>query len=359
MDYPIRVLCVFSTLDRGGAESMCMNLYRKIDRSKVQFDFVKHTPNKGSYEDEITSLGGYIYIAPEYRVNNHFFYCGWWERHFRNHPEHLIIHGHYFTISAVYFKVAKKFERITVGHIHATRVDSKLKSLYVKAIKYYADYKLACSTEAGKWVYNSYSFKVFPNAIDLDLFRYSQPIRQEMRARLGLSDELTLGTVANMSRVKNPMGLIDIFLEIYRIVPKTKLIWVGEGNLRKAIEDRIKLESIEEQIIMLGAREDVPNVLQAMDVFLLPSFNEGLPVSVIEAQASGLPCYLSDAITKDADITGMCCFLPIDQPESWANKILNSNNVRIDTSRLIKASGYDITTTVELLQSFYLELIAD
>ena len=107
MDYPIRVLCVFSTLDRGGAETMCMNLYRKIDRTNVQFDFVKHTSPKGAYEDEITSLGGYIYRAPEYRVNKHFIYCRWWERHFRNHPEHIIIHGHYFTISAVFSVYAK------------------------------------------------------------------------------------------------------------------------------------------------------------------------------------------------------------------------------------------------------------
>ena len=359
MDYPIRVLCVFSTLDRGGAETMCMNLYRKIDRTKVQFDFVKHTSPKGAYEDEITSLGGYIYRAPEYRVNNHFIYCRWWERHFRNHPEHIIIHGHYFTISAVYFRVAKEFGRITVGHIHATKVNSKIKSLYIKAIKYYADYKLACSAEAGKWVYKTYSFKVFPNAIDLDKFRYSQPIRQEMRYRLGLSDELTLGTVANLSKVKNPMGLIDIFLEINRIMPKTKLIWVGEGNLRKAIEDRIKLENIEENIIMLGAREDVSNVLQAMDVFLLPSFNEGLPVSVIEAQASGLPCLLSDKITNDVDITGMCCFLFFFQPECWARTILNMNSIRMDTSHYIKEAGFDINSTAEILQKFYMELVSD
>lgn len=357
MDYPIRVLCVFSTLDRGGAESMCMNLYRKIDRSKVQFDFVKHTPNKGAYEDEITSLGGYIYIAPEYRVNNHFIYCGWWKRHFRNHPEHLIIHGHYFTISAVYFRVAKKFERITIGHIHATRVNSILKSVYVNAIKYYADYKLACSTEAGNWAYKSYPFKVLFNAIDLDIFRYSQPTRQEMRLRLGLNDELILGTVANLSRVKNPMGLIDIFHEVYKLMPRIKLVWVGEGDLRKEIENRIHAEGLEERIILLGVREDVPNVLQAMDKFLLPSFNEGLPVSVIEAQASGLPCYLSDTITKDVDITGRCCFLSVDQPEIWAKEILKENSAREDTSRYIRDAGYDINATVEFLQDFYLKLV--
>lgn len=359
MSKPIRVLCVFSLLDRGGAETMCMNLYRKIDRSKVQFDFVKHTSNKGAYEDEIRDLGGFIYTAPEYRVKNHFSYCRWWKKHFLNHPEHVIVHGHYFTISAVYFNVAKKFGRITVGHIHATRVDSIVKSLYVKAIKYHADYKFACSTEAGKWIYKPYDFKVFPNAVDLDKFRYSQTIREKMRMQLGLTDELTLGTVANFSIVKNPMGLIDIFYEIYRRMPNVKLMWVGEGGLRTEIENRIRAKNLEERIILLGEREDVPDLLQAMDAFILPSFNEGLPVSVIEAQSSGLPCYLSNTITKDVDITGICKFLPVDKPRLWAECILNRDYYRFDTSVYIKEAGYDINTTAESIQKFYMGLVVD
>lgn len=353
MNYPIRVLCVFSTLDRGGAETMCMNLYRKIDRSKIQFDFVKHTPNNGAYEDEIRNLGGNIYNAPEYRVKNHFSYCRWWERHFIKHPEHVIIHGHYFTISAVYFKVAKEFGRITIGHIHATRVNSTIKSFYVKAIKYYADYKFACSTAAGKWIYNQHRFMVFPNAIDLDEFRFSESIRRKMRMDFGLSDELTFGTVANLSKVKNPMGLVDIFSEICKIIPDAKLIWVGTGNLREEIENRIHEDNIEDRVIMLGVREDVPDILQALDVFLLPSFNEGLPVSAIEAQATGIPCFLSDTITTEVDITGQCTFLPIDQPRQWAETIKKHKIDRKDTSNAIINAGYDIQTTVKWLQKFY------
>ena len=354
MNYPIRVLCVFSTLDRGGAETMCMNLYRKIDRSKVQFDFVKHTPDKGAYEDEIRSLGGDIYTAPEYKVKNHFSYCRWWKKHFINHPEHVIIHGHYFTISAVYFMVAKKYGRITVGHIHASNIKSTIKKIYLKFIKYETDYPLACSRQAGEWIYGKRPFTVLKNALDTYEYKYNDSVRREYRELLGFKEELIIGTVANFSEVKNPMGLIDIFIEVLHTVPSAKLLWVGEGILRNRIEKRIKQEYIDGSVVLLGKRNDVSKLLQAMDVFLLPSFNEGLPLSVIEAQAAGLPCFISDKITRETDITNLCCFLPIDQPKYWAQAITNNHIRRIDTSDLVKKAGYDANVTACWLQNFYI-----
>ena len=120
MKYPVHVLCVMSTLDRGGAESMVMSLFRKIDKEKVLFDFVKHTNQIGAYEDEIKELGGKIYIAPRYKIINHLAYRRWWREFLELHPEYKLIHGHFFTISAVYFKVAQSLSRITIGHSHST-----------------------------------------------------------------------------------------------------------------------------------------------------------------------------------------------------------------------------------------------
>ena len=352
-EYPIRVLCVFSTLDRGGAESMCMNLYRNIDRQKVQFDFVKHTPRIGSFEEEIRSLGGRIFEAPRFKVYNYLQYAHWWNKHLEKHHEHQIIHGHFFSISAVYFRIAKLKGRKTVGHIHASAADSRLKEILEKQISRYADYAFACSTEAGKWIYKDRPFEVVHNAIDIDEFRFSKQKRKEIRKQLGLGDELTCGTVANLSQVKNPMGLIDIFIEINRVKPQTKLIWVGNGALREEVDNRIKREKLEDKIMMLGMRADVPSLLQAMDAFLLPSFNEGLPVSVIEAQASGLPCFISESITREVDVTGLCHFLSIDNPYMWTKEILKDVGARSDTGDLIRKAGYDIKTTVETLEEFY------
>ena len=361
MNSPIRVLCVFSTLDRGGAESMCINLYRHIDRAKVQFDFVKHTTKKCAFDDEIRDLGGRIYIAPRFKGYNILSYQLWWKKHFANHPEHQIIHGHFFTISTVYFAVAKQEKRITVGHIHASRSDSVLKALLEKRISKYTDYPIACSEEAGRWIYGNRAFSVLHNAVDTKIFRYNPETRKIIRNKLGLDDSLTLGTTANFSTVKNPMGLIDIFLAVKKKNPKIKMIWAGDGVLRDEIENRLSKEGITKDVYLLGSRDDIPSLLQAIDVFLLPSFREGLPVSVIEAQAAGLPCFISNRITRDVDITGLCHFLPLVQPdnwaEQWADTILVDRTKREDRSSEICESGYDIQSTSKWLSDLYLTII--
>lgn len=354
---PIRILCVFSCLDRGGAESMCMNLYRHIDRERIQFDFVKHTDKRGHFEEEIRNLGGKIYEAPRYNGYNHMTYVRWWKKHFESHPEHQIVHGHYFTISALYFKVAKKCGRTTIGHIHSSASDSIIKSFLVHKISKYSDYNLACSQEAGNWIYGKKKFTVMKNAIDAEAFRVNHENREQYRQKFGFDHNITvLGTVANFSAVKNPKGLLDIFVAIHKINPNTRLLWVGEGQCRAEIEKRIKEEQLESKVKLLGARKDVAYVLQAMDAFLLPSFHEGLPVSVIEAQAAGLKCFISDCVTDEADITERCDFLPLHQENVWAEKILNTDLAKIDTSQMIKTAGYDITTTSKWLEEFYVKM---
>lgn len=362
MNKPIRVLCVMSTLDRGGAESMVMSLFRCMDKDAVIFDFVKHTNKEGSFEAEIQRLGGKIYTAPRYRVVNSFEYIGWWRRFLKRHTEYTIIHGHFFTISSVYFSVAKKLGRKTVAHIHATKTSKEhvdrpfvhfLSNILINRIEKYSDYCMACSTEAGKWVFKKKPFTILKNAVDVDKFRLSSDKRTAIRRQLNVENQLILGTVANLSYVKNPMGLLDILIAVKKKNPNTKLIWVGEGEQRKKIEERIRREKLEDSVLLLGVRNDVQDILQAFDVFLLPSFNEGLPVSIIEAQAAGLPCFLSDRVTREADITGLCRFLPINNPIIWSTEILENQIQRRDTKELIIKAGYDICATAQWLQKFY------
>ena len=195
------------------------------------------------------------------------------------------------------------------------------------------------------------------NAIDAEAFRVNHENREQYRQKFGFDHNITvLGTVANFSAVKNPKGLLDIFVAIHKINPNTRLLWVGEGQCRAEIEKRIKEEQLESKVKLLGARKDVAYVLQAMDAFLLPSFHEGLPVSVIEAQAAGLKCFISDCVTDEADITERCDFLPLHQENVWAEKILNTDLAKIDTSQMIKTAGYDITTTSKWLEEFYVKM---
>lgn len=354
---PIRVLCVFSSLETGGAESMCMNLYRAIDRSRIQFDFVKHTHEKGAFEDEITSLGGRIFEAPRFKIYNYFSYRAWWMRHLKAHPEHRIIHGHFFTISSVYFGFAKKLGRKTVGHIHASCEYKGLKKYFVNKIAKTADYRIACSRQSGERYYHGSPFFVLNNALDTDKFAYNENVRNAVREKLKLGDSYVLGTVANFSAVKNPFGLIEIFKSVKALRADAKLVWVGEGSLRSEIEEKIKSEGLEGSVLLLGRRNDVHELLQAMDAFLLPSFSEGLPLSVIEAQASGLPCFLSEGVTKDVDVTGMCRFIPLSDTGKWAHEIYGAQPCSRITKEKISAAGYDVHTTAAWIENFYSEMI--
>ena len=357
---PIRVLCVFSTLDRGGAESMCMNLYRNIDRSKVQFDFVKHTHEKGAFEDEIISLGGRIYEAPRYKIYNYLQYRHWWITHLKKHSEHQIVHGHFFTISAVYFQFARELGRITIGHCHSAKpngesLKSRLKAHSMKRVEKLSSYCLACAEESGNWLYPHRKFKVINNAIDTQEFAFSGEKRQVIRNKLGLADEFVVGHVGNIAPVKNHTFLLDVFKEIHKIKHNSKLVLVGNGS-QDELKQKAKRLGIDDDVIFTGARNDVSDILQSFDVFAFPSLSEGLPVTVVEAQAAGLKCFISEAVTKEVDITGRCEFLPIVDPKLWADKILSSELTKVDTSEQIKAAGYDIHTTAKQLQRFYLKI---
>lgn len=361
MSNPIRVLCVFSKLDRGGAETMCMNLYRNMDRSKVQFDFVKHCGAEGSYEREIQELGGQIYEAPRFVGYNLFSYGRWWKNHLKHHPEHYIVHGHFFTISAIYLGMAKKLGRVTIGHSHSSRpmrydMKSRIKAVLQYPIEKVSDHCFACSERAGKWLFPHKSFVVLNNAVPTERFSFNDAVRKSVRTEFGIGDdEPVIGIVGSLAPVKNPFGTISIFKEFRKSCGKGKLLWIGAGDLYTQIEETIRQEGIADSVIMTGVRSDVDRLLQAMDVFILPSFTEGLPVVLVEAQAAGLPCLVSEAVTKDTDLTGLCKFLPLDDYMRWADEIsVAVKKERRDTSAQIAEAGYDIQTTAKWLEEFYL-----
>lgn len=370
MDLPIRVLCVMSTLGRGGAETMVMNLFRNIDSDSVVFDFVKHSHGKDAYEDEIIALGGKIYEAPRYRIYNHISYQNWWKRFFWDHPEYQIIHGHYFNFSSVYFKIAKKFNRITVGHSHCTPVpkgteenalSATILNYYVSKVEKYSDYCLACSKDAGLWLFPRKDFSVLYNAIDVDIFRYNRETATRVRKELGLKNAFIVGTVGRFNLQKNPQGILEIFNRIHSVRPESKMLWVGEGPMKEDIINKAKEYGVEDSILFLGERSDVNRLLQCMDVFIFPSFYEGLGIVLIEAQTAGVCCYCSDTIPSEVAITQLCHFLPLDDYEKWVNQIkdLKSGYIHQDTYEQIKAAGYEITSTAKWLKDFYFNILSE
>lgn len=365
----LRILCVFADLNIGGAESMCMNIYRKIDKSKIQFDFVKHSDKKGYFEDEIHKLGGKVFTAPRLKFYNIFQYMHWWKKHLKNHPEHLIIHGHYFTISALFFYVAQKLKRITVAHSHSTAFTNNhrfspsiiIKNRFLSSVEKYSDFCIACSKEAGNFVFPNKKFFILKNAIDTRKFLFNSKPRDQIRKELHYSNsDIVICIVASFTNPKNPFGVIEIFNSIHQNNPNTKLLWVGDGPLRTQFEEKIIEHNLNNSIKLLGIRNDAYNILQAADIFMLASFFEGLPVSVIEAQASGLPCILSDGISMDVSITDLCQFLPIDNPLVWSQAVSKLNYTqRKNTKADIVAAGYDVETTAKWLENFYTEILKE
>ena len=357
----VRILCVFSTLDRGGAETMCMNLYRHINREEIQFDFIKHTHKIGAYEDEIKEMGGRIYEAPRYKLYNHIKYCRWWKNYLRKHPEYKIIHGHFFTISAIYFKIAKKYGRITVGHSHCTEPDknsfkSFLLSYLCKKMDKFSDVRLACSQEAGKWIYKK-DFIVLNNAIETKQFLYNAKEREKVRSAFDLKNRYVIGTIGRIMYQKNPLGIVEIFKATHTQRPDALLMWIGDGPMRKVAENKVKEYGLEHFVLFLGVRADVPSLLQAMDAFILPSFYEGLPVVAIEAQAAGLPCYISDKISSEVKITEMCRLISLDRIGDWVKNLCKRQPDRTNQADEIIKAGYDIQDTALWLSDFYKSLL--
>jgi glycosyltransferase involved in cell wall biosynthesis len=367
MRQPIRILHVLSSLDRGGAETMVINLYRKIDKSKIQFDFVVNSSNKEyDYESEIKLMGGRIFSVPRYCLSNHFSYIKHWKELLKDHPEWKIIHAHHTSVAIIYVNIARSLNRITIVHSHTagsvSNIKSKLKILTRFPLRYKADYLFACSHLASKWMFGKHSDSAYiiNNAIDVNDYSYSHNKRQLKRNEFNINNKFVIGHIGNFTDVKNYPFIIEVFYSVLKRCNNAILILVGNDLNNPNIKLEAKNMGLENKIIFTGVRSDVSDLVQAMDVFLFPSLHEGLPVTLIEAQASGLECIVSDTITNEVKITDQIEFISLHKTaDYWADKILSYKEgyQRRDNSEILKKTGYDIMETAKNLEVFYLKMI--
>lgn len=363
MKYPIRVLQVVTYMGRGGLETMLMNYYRHIDHSKVQFDFLTHREFDGDYDKEIKELGGSVYhlsnlnpLSIGYKTTLNDF--------FGNHPEYKIVHSHLDCMAGIPLKYAKLNNvPIRIAHAHNSNqtkdLKYPLKLFYKRNIKKNANYLFACGDEAGKWMFNTDNFKVLNNAIDAKDYTFNMNIRNDKRKEFGISDDsILVGHVGRFFPQKNHEFLIDIFNQFHKDHPNSYLMLVGEGELKTSIQDKVNTLGLEDYVIFTGLRSDVNELLQAMDVFLFPSLYEGLPVSIIEAQAAGLSCLISDKVPIECKKTDLVYQLSLeDSVKTWAHKIYELSHItRRDTYEEIKESGFDIVENAKWLENFYIDL---
>lgn len=361
MSEPIRVLQVVTYMGRGGLETMLMNYYRNIDRNKVQFDFLTHRDERWDYDDEIESLGGKIYHLPKLNPFSKS-YLNNLDKFFKEHKEYQIVHCHQDCLSGVVLKVAKKNGvKFTIAHSHNANQDKNLKYLIKifekRKIPKYADKLFACGDEAGRWMFNTDNFEVLHNAIDTDLYTYNKEKADKVKKEFGIENKFVVGHVGRFNPQKNHEFLIDIFNEVQKIKEDSVMMLVGDGDLRPEIEQKVRDLGIENKVIFTGVRSDVNELMQAMDVFLFPSLYEGLGIVLIEAQASGLKCVISNTIPKDGVLTDdVTCISLAQSPVVWADEILKYQEYkRTNNKEIIKKANYDIKNNAKVLEKFYIE----
>ena len=355
---------MIGSLNIGGSQAMIMNIYRKINKRKVQFDFIVDHGTELYYADEIKKLGGKIFIFPTFKGSNILNVVQYWNKFFREHPEYKVLHSHVRSYATIYLPIAKKYGVKTIIHSHSTSngkgLSSIVKLIMQYPLRYQADYLFSCSKEAGEWLFGKKAIKsnryyMIRNAIDSKIYCRDGRIRKKYRQQLGISDDESLYIhVGRLHEAKNHVFLLNVFRAVLNKEKKSKLILVGNGDLYKFIKSEIQKLKISENVIMLGARNDVAELLISADYFLFPSKWEGLPVTVVEAQAAGLPCYVSNNITRDVNVSKLVRNISIDDGiEPWVKEIIKHDMHYEDVSNEIIESGFDIGSSVRWITNFY------
>ncbi len=374
----IRVLQVFTIMNRGGAESMIMNYYRKLDRNKIQFDFLVHRKEKAAFDDEIESLGGKIYrfdpISPFFPKP----YYNALRAFFKEHSEYSIIHSHLNTFSSFPLKIAREFNipcRIAHAHIAIDKVslssffDQKesLKETFKKVVKLQlkkrvkknATHLFSCGEKAGNWLFGDTPFTTMNNAIDTEKFTYNEVTSKAYKQEFNLQDEIVIGHIGRFVSQKNHSFLLQIFAALLKRQANYTLVLIGDGPLRASLEKEAETLKIINKVHFLGVRTDIPQLCQMMDLFVFPSFYEGLPVTLIEAQASSLKIFASDSITNEVHLTDNIQFLSINESaDTWAKKITELDAIeKIDQTEKIVKANYDIVSNTIQIQEFYTQQV--
>lgn len=367
MGEPIKILHVVGRMDRGGTEALLMNLLRTIDREKFQYDFVEQTEDRCHHDDEIERLGSKIYRVPHISIIKLREYRKWWRDFFQEHPEYHIVHGHSRGSAPIYLDEAKKAGRITIAHCHNNSHGKGIRGLarfiWQLPLRRIADHNFACSYDSGISQYGRHGkFKLVKNGIQIERYLWNETYRNKHRRALNVEQNFVVGNVSRFEPQKNHVYLIRIFAEIKKRQENAKLLLVGAGTLEADLRRLISSFNLEKDVIFTGVRADVNELLQAMDAFVFPSHFEGLPLALVEAQTASLPCFGSEkAITSEVKLTDLMHYIPLEQsPAYWAEYILSHTipvQQRCDQSQAIIDAGFDIRTTAEQLNNFYMDVL--
>lgn len=365
MSYPIRVLHIEIRGGIGGIETFLSNLYSAIDKQKVQFDFIS-TASTLVLEKQFLYMGARVYKIPE-PLHILKYYKTLYKIISEN--EYHIVHIHKNSAANIIpFIICKKLGvKTIIAHSHNTapikgklsKILHRINQIYLLKVK---THSFACSQAAAEWLYGKEYTKnneisIIKNGINIDKFKFNKKIREEIRKKLGINDSFVVGNVGRFMRQKNQSFLIEIFYELLKERPNSVLILCGIGELESELREKVNKLNINDKVMFLGLRKDVNEIMQAMDIFVLPSLYEGLGIVAIEAQASGLPTICSDEIPIEAKILDTFRVISLkEDAKHWAKMLIRVGELdrKMDSKNYIISAGYDISTIANNLEKFYL-----
>lgn len=358
----VRVLNIIGSMQRGGAETFLMNIYRNIDREKVQFDFLLYSDQGiNSYIQEIKEMGGIIYTLPPKSKN---FIGGLFMiRNLVKKEKYHIVWRHTNTpfkaIDLIMARLGGADHLIL--HSHNSNVDFTNKILGVLLRPVFIPWiteRFACGQEAGKWMYGKRSFRIIANGVDVQKYKYNEEIRNQYRARFGVEGKIVLGHIGRFEKAKNHKFLIKLMKKIVENRDDVILFLIGEGTLKQEIENQTTEMGLDNYIKFLGTRTDIPVILQMLDAVILPSLWEGVPVTLIEAQSAGVPCIVSDCVPHEVKVLDNVEFLSLEESlDTWADQIGAMAGRRIEeSSEIMQKAGYDMPHIASELQKEFLQM---
>ena len=364
----MKVLQVGLSFNPGGIESFVMTYYRQMRKMGVQFDFISMFPHL-AYEEEILSLGGKVFHTRDARKHPFAFHTEL--RKILQAGKYDVVHVNMLSAANIVPLVTAKQEKVPVvaAHSHNSSTPGIVRNMLHRInkswIPRYASMYFACSEVAGHWLFSDRivegeKFHLIHNALYMEKFRFCEAVREEVRKELELEGKFVVGHVGRFEEQKNHLFLLEIFKEVAKMREEAVLLLIGDGELKNAIQEKAKEYGLEEKVRFLGIRQDVDRLWKAMDVFVLPSLFEGLPIVALEAQASGVYSIMADTITKEVKLTDRVEFLSLEEKkEKWRDAILSAEKYRQKEAynAVIKKqfceAGYDIESAAQTLLTYY------
>ncbi len=345
-------------LQKAGTETYMMSVFRNIDASKYTIDFLVFGEAEGAYDHEVLTKGSKIFRLPTSpSILTSFSKI---KKQLKDEG-YDIVHSHMNALNAPVLNFFKKLGvPVLISHSHGSKhfVENKvliaIKERMKLKIVSITPYLIACSKAAGDFLYGNVPYTIINNGVDTELYDYNESARLEIRRTLGLEDKIIFSHIGRFNFQKNHKFLIDVFSKIVGQLPNAHLVLVGDGELKQDIINQIRSLNISDKVTLLGVRDDIPNLLQGFDVFLMPSVFEGLPFVLVEAQASGLQCFAADTIDSNSKLLDTFHFLPLNCSESWSNYIINNlDTKRVSTKETLNRLGFDVYENVKTMEKIY------